>query len=208
MAGQPGTDGFMGGNLLVYRIGSERYASPLASVREVVDLPEREDMIPYLEGRPIRVSSLGKALAVDEASPRPGTRSVLVVDTSSVHEQAGQPNPEQPWIGFEVDRVEGMVSVNTVYRVPDAITELPEGAIAGAFMLPTEVGGRGTPSAEEEDKPESEPAELGRWLAGDGVAGEVTTAGPSGEETAERKDLVLILDLALLPRAVLVASER
>ncbi len=76
---EPASDRFAGGNVLIYRVGGERYGCPLSAVREVIDLPADESDPLLFEGRAIRVASLGAILGMNERGPVTEVRSVLVV---------------------------------------------------------------------------------------------------------------------------------
>jgi hypothetical protein len=195
--------------VLLYQVGGEPYASPLANVREVLDRAVAGEPAVF-EGQVLNVLSLRDVFGVEQdAECDAGARSLLVVkvpgsddldgsDENGTAHAGGIP----PMVAFAVDAVQGMAVVEAVYGVPEGITGLPERSILGAFLAGAIAGGP-APSAPT-GQASATRAEVGRWLADDRsmstyASRDEPLAGADPELGAPGQ-IVLVIDLARLAR--------
>jgi hypothetical protein len=91
-----------------------------------------------------------------------------------------------------------MISVDALYRVPDGITELPDGTILGAFLLGEETRPKPGTSPDGTGTPQTAQPDVRRWLADDRIRPEVLTAETADDQAEEWSEIVLTLDLVRL----------
>ena len=139
--------------LLLYTVGGERYATPLDDLREVLDTPWRsaDGAPPVVHGHAVDLHSLSDLLgipgdthgvsAAGDRATDSQTRPLFVVEL----EDAAGAEHTSAWVGLVADRVQGMLRADTVVRVPDAVSQLPEGSIMGAVILPGSSHGKPAP---------------------------------------------------------------
>ena len=177
--------------LLLYTVAGDHFASPLAELREVVDVEWTEQGAAPIEDSPgaalireRRVELIAMEEILDLETPRfqAGIRPMLVVETPKM------------WVGLLVDSVHGMVPAEGVRHLPGGLSVFPDELILGMFQRKMSTQSRVSAAATRSTTVEGWMDRYGPAMATHERGEKPEAAAPADEEAY----MILVLDLAVL----------